>query len=164
MTGQSRGNRGRWLRVGLVVGAAIAAHVVGGNSAQAASINKPHPVLAAFTSQGLPVFFKISGDGRVLLSSGIAIRLGCTSGAQPVVPDAFAHIPIAANGRLHTSFVPPTTTQNGVTSSGTDTLTARLNPAHTSLTGTWRLKVHVSMSSGQTVSCDSGPVRFTATA
>src|SRR6185437_12976960 len=113
--------------------------------------------------QRLPAFFKISGDGRALLSSGIAIRLQCTSGGQLVVPDAFAHIPIAADGRLHISFTPPTTTQNGVTTSGTDTFTARVAATHSKLTGTWRLKLHFSMASGTSTACDTGLVHFSAT-
>ena len=166
MTGQSRGRRAKWVRVAVVAGVAVAAHVLGGTSAQAASINAPAAsdiVLAGFTSERLPAYFKISSDGKVLLASGIALRMPCTSGVQLVVPDAFAHIPIAANGRLHISFTPPTTIQNGVTTSATDTLTARLNPAHSTLSGSWRLKVHVSMTNGQSVACDTGPVHFSAT-
>ena len=66
-------------------------------------------------------------------------------------------------GGSASSFTPPTTTQNGVTTSETDTLTAHLNPARSALTGTWRLKLQATMASGQSVSCDSGPVHFTAT-
>jgi hypothetical protein len=166
MTGQSRGRSGKWLRVAIVVGLAVAVHALNGSSAQAAPAKASASsdiVLAGFTSEQLPAYFKISSDGKALLSSGIAIRMGCTSGAQPVWPDAFAHIPIAANGRLHVSFTPPTTTQSGVTTSATDTLTAHLNPAHSVLTGTWHLSVHVTLANGQSVSCDSGRVRFTAT-
>lgn len=164
----SQRRRGRWLGVAFALIVAVAAHGLGGGSAKAASIDvrssRARPVvLAGFTSQHFPVFFKIAGDGRVALTSGIAIRMKCNSGAEVVVPDEFVHIPIGANGTLHASFVPPTTTQNGVTSGGTDTLTARLARTHSSLTGTWRLKVHVSMAGGQTVVCDSRPVRFTAT-
>lgn len=166
MTGQSQGQWGKWLRVAVVVTVVIAVHSLGSGSAQAASIDASatsDTVLAGFSSQRIPAFFRVSSDGRVLLASGIALRMGCTSGVQLVVPDAFAHIPIAANGRLHISFRPPTTTQNGVTTNATDTLTARLDPAHSKLTGTWRLQVHLSAANGQNMKCDSGPVRFSVT-
>jgi hypothetical protein len=165
MTGQCWGQRRTWLGVALVVTVVIALQALGAGSAQAAGDpSAPRSiVLAGFTSQRLPVFFKISGDGRVLVASGIAIRLRCTSGGQLVVPDAFAHIPIAANGRLHISFSPPETTENGITTNATDTFSARLDPTHSKLTGTWRLKLHFSMASGASVACDTGLVHFDAT-
>lgn len=120
-------------------------------------------MLAGFTSQRLPAFFKISGDGRVLLTGGIAIRMNCTSGATLVVPDAFGQLPIAADGRLHTSYTPPATVRNGVTYHSSDTLTAGLASNHSNLNGTWRLRLRLSAANGQSMTCDSGPVRFTAT-
>jgi hypothetical protein len=167
----------KWLGVGFAIAVVIAAHALGDGSAKAAELRPlgtaqvaaagnasatGEIVLAGFTSQRLPAFFKLSGDGRILLASGIAIRETCTSGTQAVVPDGFAHIPIGAGGRLHTTFVPPTTTENGITSGGIDALTASFDPAHSTLTGTWRLKLHVSMANGQSTQCDSGPVRFAA--
>lgn len=164
MTGHSWKRRRTWIRLALAVTAAIVGHAFGGASAQAAPIDsRPDIVLAGFTAQHLPVFFKVSDDGRVLLASGIALKLGCTSGSTLGVPDAFAHIPIAANGRLHTTYAPPTTTQNGATYSETDALTGGLNSAHARLTGTWRLKWHITMASGQSVMCDTGLVHFSVT-
>jgi hypothetical protein len=161
MKGRIQDRRAKWLRVAFAVTVAITAHLLNGGSAQAATASDM--VFAGFTSQHLPAFFKVSSDGRVLLSGGIALQLRCSSGANLVVPDAFGHIPIGANGTLHTSYTPPTTIENGITSSGTDTLKARLGPTHSELGGTWRLEVGFGPAGGQTTQCDSGPVRFTAT-
>lgn len=161
MKGQFLSRRAKWLRVAFTVTLVITAHLLGGGSAQAATASDM--VFAGFTSQHLPAFFKVSSDGRVLLAGGIALELSCASGGNLVVPDAFAHIPIAANGRLHTSYTSPTTISNGVTSSGTAALKARLGPTHSELVGTWRLQLQFGPAGGQRTHCDSGPVRFTAT-
>ena len=162
MNGQCRG---KWLRMAVVLTVVVVMYAIGGGWAQAAAAPaSAADVFGGFTSQRLPAFFKISADDRVLMASGIALRLKCTSGVILVVPDAFDHVPIAANGTLHTTFTSPTTIQNGVTTNGTDTLKASLGAGRSTLTGTWRLQVELSAANGQSMKCDSGPVRFTATA
>lgn len=155
-----KGNR--WLRVAFVVSAAIAVHALGG-SAQATPVQAGPKTLAGFTAEHYPAFFRVSSNGRTLLTGGIAISMTCTSGSNLVVPDAFAHVPIRATGRLHATYTSPTIVQNGVTFSGTDSLTAMLSPNRSRLVGTWRLAVNYTNASGTTDQCDSGPVRFAAT-
>jgi hypothetical protein len=166
MTGQNHGQRGKWLRAGLIVCVAIAAHALGATSAQAAPIGasaKSDTVLAGFTAQHYPVFFRVSNDGKTLVNDGIALSMSCTSGATVVWPDAFARVPIHANGRLHAAFAGPTILNSGTSYQATDTLTARLSPKLSQLTGTWTLAVHFGFSDGTSDQCDSGPVTFTAT-
>jgi hypothetical protein len=181
MKGLIQGRRAKWLRVAFVVSAAIAAHAIHGGSAQAAAL-APHPhaaarilaaqdapnassvVLAGFTSQQYPTFFKVSGNARTLTIGAIAIEMTCTSGSQFVLEDAFGRVQISPNGRLHArTSVPATAGPNGETYSGTDSLTARLNHRHTEVSGTWQLQVSYSFTNGMSDQCDSGPVRFTAT-
>ena len=181
MNGCVKGRRARWVRVGLAVAVVIAAHVIDGGSAEAASI-APKPaatprvvvahhasatpdfVLGAFTSQNYPGFLEISGDGRTLKLGAVSLVMSCTSGAQFVLADVLTRVRIKANGRLHAAHsVPPTAGSNGDTYSATDSLTARLNRRHSLLTGTWRLQVSYSFTNGMSDQCDSGPVRFTAT-
>lgn len=120
-------------------------------------------VLAGFTSQDLPSFFKVAGDGRTLTVGAIALGMTCTSGAQPIVPDSLARVPITPSGKLHrTVVVPPTAGSNGQTFSAIDSLTAHLNPGHSELSGVWRLRVTYSLGNGMSEKCDSGPVRFNA--
>jgi hypothetical protein len=169
----------KWLRVAFVIAAAIAVHAFGG-SAQAASIGArsfatarvataggssgSNIVLAGFTSQQYPAFFKISADAKTLRLSGIALAMSCTSGAQFILQDSFARVPISPSGKLHIAVaIPSTSGSSGVTYSGSDSVTARLGSRHTELSGTWQLHVNYSYTNGMTDQCDSGPVRFTAT-
>lgn len=158
-----KGNK--WLRVAFVLSAVIAVHALGG-SAQAAPIGggSQNIVLAGFTSQQYPAFFKVSANAKTLTMSGIALNMTCTSGAQFVLQDSFARIKISPSGRLHISVsIPQTAGANGNTYSGTDSLTGRLGTRHTELSGTWHLQVNYSFTNGMSDQCDSGPVRFNAT-
>lgn len=141
-------------RLALAVGALIA---LTAGSAQAAT---PPVVLAGFTSQSYPSFFKVSG--RSLAVGSIALRMQCTSGAVFAVPDRFARVPIGPKGKFHEA-TGSTTTSDGVTYTATDTLTGSVNGAHSKLTGTWHLAIDYATSGGQTDRCDSGQVRFADT-
>jgi hypothetical protein len=166
MTEQSRGRRSKWLRVALVVGVAFATHALNGSSAQAAPITAPAAkdvVLAGFTSQHFPVFFKVSSNGKAVLVDGIAIGMTCISGNSLVWHDSFGRIPVRAGGKVQAGYASPTILTNGTAYSVTDALTARLTPKHSQLTGTWQLAVNYTFSDGTTDQCTSGPVAFSAT-
>ena len=165
MTVHSWGRRRTWLRAGLVVAAAVALHGFGGSAQAAAGGGSTGGdiVLAGFTSQHFPVFFKVSSDGKTVLADGIAISMTCASGATLVWHDTFGRVPIHRNGRLHASFASPTILQNGTASSARDALSGRLSPRHSQLTGTWQLAAKFSFSDGTSDQCDSGPVSFSAT-
>jgi hypothetical protein len=160
MKGRIQGPWAKRIRIGVVVAALIAGHALHGGSAEAATLPPQTTVLAGFTSQHYPVFFKISSDGKMLLAGGIAISMNCTSGGSVVVPDVFAHIPIHPNGRLHAGFSSPTIVTNGTTTQGSDALSATLSPKHTQLTGTWQLAVNYGFADGTSEECSSGPVHF----
>jgi hypothetical protein len=164
MTGRNRGRRAKWLRVAFVVTAAIAAHALGGGSAQAAPVHAGSDMLAGATSQHFPVFFKVSSDGKKILNDGIAVSMTCMSGGTLVWPDTFGRLAVRSNGTVHGGYASPTILTNGTASSVKDALTARLSPNHSQLTGTWQLSVNFTFSDGTTDHCDSGPVRFSATA
>jgi hypothetical protein len=169
MKGPNRRRRSVLLRLTFVA-MAITGHALGG-SAKAATIvgasdsAPPSPiVLAGFTSQQYPDFFKVAGDGRTLTIAGIALNMTCTSGAQFVLEDEFARVPISPSGRLHGSYAQaPTSGSDGVTVSATDALSAHLNRRHTQLSGVWQLSAHYAFTDGTSDDCSSGPVRFTAT-
>jgi hypothetical protein len=151
MNGRSRAG---WLGVGLAGAMLIATPI-------AAASDATDVVLAGFTSQSFPSFAKISADGRTLEVGASALDMKCTSGIERVVPDEFARVPIRANGRVHTTFTtPPTAGPNGTTYRVTDSLTARLGPRRTELSGIWRLQMQFTGSGGESMHCDSGPVRF----
>lgn len=179
MKARSKGRRAIWVRVA-IVGALIALHALESGSANAASLGpRPHQaariaaagnpsttssiVLAGFTSQNYPAFFKISGNGRMLVASGIALDMHCTSGGEFVLPDLFVRVPIGVKGKLNAAYSqPPTAGANGSTYTGSDSLTGKLGPKHSQLSGVWQLSVHYSFTNGMNDQCDSGPVRFAA--
>jgi hypothetical protein len=151
----------------VVLGVAVVIAALGAPALSVADAAAPAPgvVLAGFSSQQYPAFFKLSPDGRTLNMAAIALDMNCTSGAEFVLHDAFASVRIRPNGRVHAAvFVPPTAESNGVTLSGTDLLTGRLGTRHTELSGIWRLQLSYSFTNGMSDRCDSGPVRFAATA
>jgi hypothetical protein len=164
MKGRIQSRRAKWIRVAFAVAVAIAAHALNSGSAQAATKASPtNTVLAGFTAQRFPVFFKVSSDGKVLLSEGIAISMTCTSGTTLVWHDTFGRVSIHPNGRLDAHYASPTILAGGTAESIKDALAARLNPKHSQLTGTWQLAANFSFADGTSDQCDSGPVRFTAT-
>ena len=166
MTGHSRGRRGKWLRAAVVVGVAVAAPALNGSPAEAAPIDaaaKADVVLAGFTSQHFPVFFKVSSNGKAVLAEGIAIGMTCVSGNSLVWHDSFGRVPIRAGGKVQAGYATPTILTNGTAYSITDALTGRLSPKHSQLTGTWQLAVNYTFSDGTTDQCSSGPVAFSAT-
>jgi hypothetical protein len=124
----------------------------------------PDIVLAGFTSQQYPAFFKVAAGGRVLTRGAIALEMTCTSGAQFVLQDGFGPVRISPSGGFHAAVsIPATAGSSGVTYSGMDSVTARLGRRRTHVSGTWELKVNYSYTNGMSDRCDSGPVRFTAT-
>lgn len=157
----------KWLRAVFVITAAIVVHALGGGSAQAATpagAPATHDiVLAGFTAQHYPVFFKVSSDGKAVLSDGIAISMTCASGGTLVWDDTFGHMPVHANGKVRAMYASPTILTNGTASTVTDALTARLNPKDARLSGTWELSASFTFSDGTSDHCDSGPVAFSAT-
>jgi hypothetical protein len=158
MNGRSRAG---WLGAGLVGAMLIAAPIAGPIAAASGASGPPKVVLAGFTSQNYPSFAKISADGRTLEVGAIALDVKCTSGIERIVPDEFVRVPIRANGSMHTTFMSPATAgPNGTTYRGTDSLTARLGPRRTELTGTWRLQLQFTGPGGESMHCDSGIVRF----
>jgi hypothetical protein len=171
MKGSSRRRRSIWLRLAVALALSIAAHALGGSSANAATIasagDAPTPpaiVLAGFTSQNYPVFFKVADDARKVTVAGIALEMTCTSGTQLVTQDAFVNLRIGPDGKLHGSYVQaPTSGSDGATISATDFLSGVLNRRRTQLSGTWQLRAHYTFIDGTSDACDSGPVRFTAT-
>ena len=108
--------------------------------------------IAYWTSTAILVF--------VLLSGGIAISLTCTSGATVTAPDVLARVPIHPDGTLHAGFSSPTIVTDGTTYQGTDAVSARINPKHSRLTGTWQLTVNFGFADGTSDHCASGPVHF----
>jgi hypothetical protein len=157
-------------RLAFGIAVAIATHALSGGSARAATISPAADapatpsVLAGFTSQDYPAFFKLAGDRQRVSMAGIALDMTCTSGEQFVLQDAFIGLRISPTGKIHGSFTEaPTSDADGTTVSATDSLSARLNHRRTQLSGIWELTANYSYADGSSDQCDSGPVRFSVT-
>jgi len=158
-----RGRIRRWLWLTLASGlTTVGALAIQSVPAQAAPAGAT-TVLAGLSSQGYPAFFEISNNGRTLKLGAMAVGMTCASGDEFVFTDRDVRIPITRGGKLHADFAQaPTPVSGGGTEGGTDTLSAKLNPKHTMLTGTWQVQETYISSTGQSDQCDSGPVQFTA--
>jgi len=156
--------RGLRLGVALIATMVIAAIAGVGSAGAREAPASPEIVLAGFTSQQYPAFFKIAAAGRSVTLGAVALEMTCTSGSQFVLQDGFGPVRISPNGGFHAAVsIPPTAGSSGVTYSGTDSVTARLGRRHTEVSGRWELTVNYSYTNGMSDRCDSGPVRFTAT-
>jgi len=154
---------GWWLRLGLLSGltagalGTLALHSAPAEAAPAGSTT----VLVGVTTQSYPSFVRISANGKSVQLTVIALSLNCTSGATFATPDAFKHIRISPNGNVHARVnVPPTAGSNGVSFSGTDSMSAKLNRNRMQIAGVWELRLSYTFPNGTTDQCDSGPVRF----
>ena len=154
-------SRRLWLRLALASGLTVAGLAFHSGPAAATPVG-PIKVLAGLSSQQYPSFFEIANNGRMLKLGAIALDVTCASGADFVLRDRDVRIPITRSGKLRANFAQaPTPFSGGGTVGGTDSLNATLNPQHTELTGTWRVRQTYISPSGQTDQCDSGLVRFT---
>jgi hypothetical protein len=156
------------LRHNRLIGAATAAlsalaFAVPAVSAQGAKPIGP-TVLAGFSSQHWPSFFKLAKDQRTLLIGSVALDMNCTSGGHFVLEDEFANVPIGRGGRLRDSWAEaPTKFADGYTVGGSGAIVVTLDRRRSRLQGVWRVHQTIISPTGQIDECDSGPVRITAT-
>jgi len=157
------------LVVGLTIGPAIAASAAPGPgvAAKAAKSSARHAakrvakaggVFGAVRDDGLPVVIQVSRDGREVVRMAAAVPLRCQpSGDMLVLPVAFAHVPIAASGAFQASVEAHEDEMTFVNS-----VTGRFNPAMTTVTTTWTMKVTGPNTVASDTSCESGASSFTA--
>ena len=154
---------GWWVRLALASG--LTAGTLGTLALQSAPAEAAPAgsttVLVGVTTQSYPSFVRISANGKSVQATVIALSLNCTSGATFATPDAFKRVRISPNGNLQARVkIPPTAGSSGVTFSGTDSMSAKLNRNRTQITGVWELRLSYTFANGTTDQCDSGPVRF----
>ena len=123
-------------------------------------------VLGGLTSQGWPVVLKVSGNAKSIQRVRIGLEMNCTSGASFSVPDGWIRVPILRGGQVDASAaVSPSPASGGSDVSitgGTDSFSGTLNRSSGTFSGTWHQHVDFATSGGQSDSCDSGNVTFTA--
>jgi hypothetical protein len=120
------------------------------------------PILGGFTSQGGPVVLEISKDAKRLQSAETALIMRCTSGSRFVYAEAAFRLAIKANGRVHISATTSTNDASGDVIKTSHSFSATINRRRWTASGVWRVHLDVTLSSGNTDSCDSGSVSFQA--
>lgn len=127
--------------------------------AQARASSGGSVFLGGFTSQNEPVVIHVAKSWKTIPLMRIALDMQCASGTTVTVPDAAGRLQVGAHGRVRATYSFPSA--NGI-QSGTDSLTGTLNRHRETFSGVWHLQLTLSASNGQSDSCDSGPVTFTA--
>lgn len=148
--------------VATVATATPAASALGGVQAHASAAVAGRAVyLSGITSQGWPIVIKESGNGKKLSVVEAALWLSCSAGDQFAWPDGWFRLPVGSRGRVLIEAAQPPDKQLSI-EGGTDSFRGRLNRSAETFTGVWEDQVTFSMPNGQSDSCDSGRVTFTA--
>jgi hypothetical protein len=114
--------------------------------------------LGGITSQGWPVVIKVSKNSRKITAVRLGLDLHCTSGLDLPFGDGFVRLPVTPTGKVKATAI---ITASSPVTGGTDALSGRLNRSAGTFTGVWDLHLNFS-DNGQSDSCDSGRVTFTA--
>lgn len=136
-------------------------HVRQSHIARAADPTAGH-VLGGMTRQHWPVIMTVAPTGKQFTAE-IALDMHCTSGDTWTAPDGWFGVAIPASGSINVEqaipSIPGSGTQDSITG-GLHTLKGKLNRKRATFSGVWELKLNFASSTGQTDSCDSGPVSF----
>lgn len=122
--------------------------------------------VGGFTSQGWPVVARVSSTATSIQKVRTGLNFTCTLGDNFQLGDGWIRLPVAKDGRVNAvTAIPPSAGPPGSGESltgGTDSLSGKLNRRLGTFSGVWHMHLNFGMSNGQTDSCDSGHVTFTA--
>jgi hypothetical protein len=164
---------GTSLRFGGLGVLAIAA-IAGVPSAATASTHLIHPpartaaaaglVYGGQTSQGWPVVIQLSKNRRQVALASAGLHLTCTDDLFGRLTDRYARLPVNRRRKFGASFGPTHVRQDdGTVSDFTGSISGAFNRARSKVSGRWRLQVtDHDTSGGETRTCDSGNVRWSA--
>ncbi len=111
---------------------------------------------------GGPVAFRVSRNGRALKRATATLDLECSDGGGFSVDDEWTRVRVHPGGRMSASFS-DSSSDAEYAYDYSSSLRARMNRRRLKITGTWQLSITMrDLATGETVSCDSGPARFTA--
>ena len=124
--------------------------------ALAQGLPKSMVVLGGFTSQRWPVVFDIARGAKQIPAAAVGLDLTCSAGEQFSTEDAFGHLVVAKNGKVHESDpIPP---QGSDFLGGSHSLTGHLDRRHATFQGVWQLQLMFKAADGSTDTCQSGSV------
>ena len=116
------------------------------------------------TSMG-PVFIELAKKGRQLKRVVTAANLKCMpDGDEETWIDDWSDVSVSARGGFKTSYSDTDPLTGGYTFTFSDSLSGKVNRAHTKITGTFRITSVIRRPDGSEMDrCESGDVKFTAT-
>jgi hypothetical protein len=128
--------------------------------ALAQGLPKSMVFLGGFSSQRWPVVFAVARGAKQIPVAAVGLDLSCSAGEQFSTEDAFSHLDVAKNGKVHESdLIPP---QGSDLLGGSHSLTGHLDRKHATFQGVWQLQLMFKAADGSTDTCQSGSVRVFA--
>jgi hypothetical protein len=117
--------------------------------------------LRGTTSQGLPSFIRVSGDGRRITRAIMRLRLRCSDGSSAVLRDSWFQVPISSRGKFADRFN-DSSTQGGIRMQISDRFSGAFNRERSKVTARSRLVFRFHYPDGTGDTCDSGNVTLRA--
>ena len=112
--------------------------------------------------RGGPVAFRISGNGRVVKRATASLSLDCSDGDGFTFDDKWVRLPVRRGSRIAAS-VQNSWLEDDIAFEASFSLHARVDRRRRKVAGTWQVAIAMrDINTDETVSCDSGPARFTA--
>jgi hypothetical protein len=143
--------------------AALAMSPVGAEVAlaDAPSASSSSTVLyGGLTSNGWPVIAEVTSNGRMIKRIVGGIGADCSQGGVLSFPSTWRNVPVSRRGGFKASYE-DTGSSDGVEVTMSESLSGKLNRAHTRISATWRSSTTFRNPDGTVDTCDTGALRVT---
>jgi hypothetical protein len=147
--------------VAVPLGASASTHREGATVRSAATTGV---VFGGRTVQGFPVLIEVNSTKRRVVQAVIGLRLSCTSGILPSLPDRWINLSVNGRRKFGGSFGPERQTNpDGTSFDSQGSISGTFNRARTKVSGKWRLKITDYDAAGAVRdTCDSGLLGWSA--
>lgn len=142
-----------WGIVGAVAISPMGAEVARAEAPSAASATVT--MYGGTTDDGWPVFAQVTRNGRMIKRIVGAIAADCTQGGTLVVPSEWRNVPISRARTFRTAY-DDSDTVDGVEVTVSETLSGKLNRAHTRISAKWHATATFRSQDGTVNICDTG--------
>lgn len=113
-------------------------------------------VYGGITSNGWPVFAEVTSNGRMIKRMVGAIASDCTQGETSVFPSEWRNVPISRARTFRASYQDSDTLDDGVEVTLSETVSGKLNRAHTRISARWHATITMRSPDGTVDTCDTG--------
>jgi hypothetical protein len=116
------------------------------------------------TAQGFPVMIEVNSTKRRVVQAVIGLRLTCSSGILPSLPDRWINLTVNRKRKFSGRFGPETTRNpDGTSFISQGSISGTFNRARTKVSGKWRLMITDYDAAGAvTDTCDTGLLGWSA--